>query len=227
MKDKEFDNDDVINLKDNIIYKNSKVKSNQINSQSKKEILYIKPFKNERKFLEYSLILQISLNYALWLNDKYQGKIFDCPNKTKKFLITFLPILISVSFVEDFIYVLFKRDKEDKFLKKFINYEKKMYMNIKNSFSYFNQMLYKNNLVIIENHSKSDDKEKVLMKIHRDLREVERVERELRELIKNVPIQDLSHCEILIKINQNNQKKKRILNDYKEIIKSLEKMQMI
>lgn len=232
MNEKEFENDDVINLRNKIL---ERKKNDDTNKKSIKENLYIKPFRNYRKFLEYAFIGQISLNYTFWLKDKYHGEIFDCPIKTKKVLTSFAIMLIAVTFVDDFIYILFRKDKDDKVINKFMKYQKKLVVNLKTSSSNMIGMNYQkkddsihNNKIEFRTEKKLlENQEKAKMKIHRELKEIEKIQKELRDLIKNVPVQDLSHFEILSKINQNSERKRTLINDLKEYNRNLDKIQMI
>jgi hypothetical protein len=221
---KEFDSDEIIVQKTPKIVRKFNLK--EIFSDRKEEYKYINSFGNYRKIIEYGMCIHFSLNFTFWLQDNYGGKMNESL-KSNKLLFTFGIFCFGLTFIDDIIYVLFKKQKEDGFFKKILQYERKILFNFKYSCSnlFFKYNKNVNKEILFDNEEKEsnltrenskikDDKEKsqlALFKIHSDLRELERKEKELREKIKNIPLQDISYVEILKEINSKNEKKRKLI----------------
>ena len=209
MVEKEFNSDEIIET--------NKAKPKYA---SKKDFIYIDYFKKYRVIFEYAFATHWTMQFYFWLNDKYQGKFFDSRVKIKKVCLSFGVFYFGLYLIDDLIYSLFRRDRTDGFVTKFIQYQKICASNFRNYLSTMNSRevnFYKISSEKKSNNDTSNDGANKLQKIHSQLIEIENLEKELKERIKNTPIQDISYTKILKDINLKRENKKIIIEKLKGI----------
>jgi len=206
-----------------------KIKNNNFNiarifQDPNEEFKYINSFRYPRKLIEYGMCLHFSLNFTFWFKDKFEGN-FNTAFKSNKFLSVSGLLFFGITFIDDIIYILFRRHNDEGLFRKFIQYEKNLFLNLKNAFSkiFFNKIDNLNGLGSKYNTNILNKKEKIKEnsqliphKIHSDLKELENKQKEFKEKIKMIPKQDISYAEILKENNFINEKKRKLIQQLRE-----------
>jgi hypothetical protein len=221
---------------DKIVTKTQKTNFNitRIFQDPKEKFKYINSSRNYRKIIEYGMCIHFSLNFTFWFDDNYGGNLNQAI-KSNKFIFFSGVLFFGITFIDDIIYILFRRHNDEGLFRKFLQYEKNLYLNFKNSFSKIfsnntknnNEIENKYNTIETESNTKmknilinkeniQENSQLILHKIHTDLRELERKQKELKEKIKMIPKQDISYVEVLEENKFINEKKRKLILQLRE-----------
>jgi hypothetical protein len=201
--------------------------------RNKTDLLFIDNFKIQRYFLESAMALHLTTNMVVFINHKLQSNPLYFQKDKMKTANLFIAFYFGLTFVDDFIYCLFRKDKSDGMIKKFWDFQKVFWvfpLNINSNFSINNEgsALDKKeigNIKTTKNMHYSSEKEKStspIIAIHEELFEIEKLEKEFQEKIKNKEKSELNYIEILNEIDSKRKRKEMLLKQISQHNKNLE-----